>query len=99
VGGGDFRGDCASAASVGLIPVTSPIELAGAVISRRTTGLATLTVLVPLAEIADYQSRLKALTGREGAYLRELSHYDRSPRAASRSWQSPTVRDRMRSEA
>lgn len=76
MGGGDFRGDCASAASVGLIPVMSPIELAGTVISRRTTGLATLTVLVPLAEIADYQSRLKALTGREGAYLMELSHYD-----------------------
>ena len=44
----------------------SPIELAGAVISRRTTGLATLTALVPPAEIADYKSRLKALTGREG---------------------------------
>jgi len=42
-------------------------------------GLATLTALVPLAEISDYQSRLKALTGGEGAYLMELSHYDPVP--------------------
>ncbi len=42
-------------------------------------GLATLTALVPLAEITDYQSRLKALTGGEGAYLMELSHYDPVP--------------------
>jgi len=34
---------------------------------------------VPLAEISDYQSRLKALTGGEGAYLMELSHYDPVP--------------------
>ncbi len=39
-------------------------------------GLATVTALVPLAEVADYQSRLKALTGGEGAYMMELSHYD-----------------------
>ena len=42
-------------------------------------GRATLTVLVPLVEISDYQSRLKALTGGEGAYLMELSHYDPVP--------------------
>jgi elongation factor G len=42
-------------------------------------GRATLTALVPLAEISDYQSRLKALTGGEGAYLMALSHYDPVP--------------------
>ena len=42
-------------------------------------GLATLTALVPLAEITDYQSRLKALTGGEGAFQMELSHYDPVP--------------------
>ena len=42
-------------------------------------GLATLSALVPLAEISDYQSRLKALTGGEGAYQMELSHYDPVP--------------------
>jgi elongation factor G len=40
---------------------------------------ATVTALVPLAEVSEYQSRLKALTGGEGAYAMELSHYDPVP--------------------
>jgi elongation factor G len=40
---------------------------------------ATLSALVPLAEVSEYQSRLKALTGGEGAYAMELSHYDPVP--------------------
>jgi elongation factor G len=40
---------------------------------------ATLLALVPLAEVSEYQSRLKALTGGQGAYTMELSHYDPVP--------------------
>jgi len=40
---------------------------------------AALTALVPLAEITEYQSRLKSLTGGEGVYSMELSHYDPVP--------------------
>jgi elongation factor G len=40
---------------------------------------ATVEALVPLAEISEYQLRLKALTGGEGAYAMELSHYDPVP--------------------
>lgn len=40
---------------------------------------ATLMAFVPLAEISEYQSRLKALTGGQGAYTMELSHYDPVP--------------------
>jgi len=40
---------------------------------------AALQALVPLAEISEYQSRLKALTGGQGAYTMELSHYDPVP--------------------
>ena len=40
---------------------------------------ATLNAFVPLAEITEYQSRLKALTGGQGAYTMELSHYDPVP--------------------
>jgi len=40
---------------------------------------ATLNAFVPLAEISEYQSRLKALTGGQGAYTMELSHYDPVP--------------------
>ncbi|MDY6945156.1 MAG: elongation factor G [Pseudomonadota bacterium] len=38
-----------------------------------------ISALVPLAEINDYQSRIKSLTGGEGAYTMELSHYDPVP--------------------
>ncbi|HEX8754795.1 MAG TPA: elongation factor G, partial [Steroidobacteraceae bacterium] len=41
--------------------------------------LATVSALVPLAEISDYQTRLKALTGGQGTYAMELSHYDPVP--------------------
>ena len=34
---------------------------------------------VPLAELADYQSRLKSITGGEGAFTMELSHYEPVP--------------------
>jgi elongation factor G len=40
---------------------------------------ATLRALVPLAEVSEYQSRLKALTGGQGAYTMELRHYDPVP--------------------
>ncbi|HET9106172.1 MAG TPA: elongation factor G [Steroidobacteraceae bacterium] len=40
---------------------------------------ATVSALVPLAEISDYQTRLKALTGGQGSYSMELSHYDPVP--------------------
>ncbi len=69
-------------------PATSIGDITGDLATKRARingnnalpgGLATLTALVPLAEITDYQSRLKALTGGEGAYLMELSHYDPVP--------------------
>lgn len=42
-------------------------------------GRTTLSALVPLAEVSEYQSRLKALTGGEGTYSLQLSHYDPVP--------------------
>jgi len=38
-----------------------------------------ISAMVPLAEINDYQSRLKSLTGGEGSFTMELSHYDPVP--------------------
>jgi elongation factor G len=38
-----------------------------------------IAALVPLAELTDYQSRVKSLTGGEGSYTMELSHYDPVP--------------------
>jgi elongation factor G len=40
---------------------------------------ARISALVPLSEINDYQSRLKSLTGGEGIFTMELSHYDPVP--------------------
>jgi elongation factor G len=40
---------------------------------------ATVRALVPLAEITEYQSRLRSLTGGSGAYTMEISHYDPVP--------------------
>jgi elongation factor G len=48
--------------------------------SHALTGHRTrIAALVPVAELADYQARLKSLTGGEGAYTMELSHYDPVP--------------------
>jgi elongation factor G len=38
-----------------------------------------INALVPLAELTDYQSRLKAITGGQGSYTMTLSHYDPVP--------------------
>jgi len=38
-----------------------------------------ISALVPLAEITDYQARVKSLTGGEGTFTMELSHYDPVP--------------------
>jgi elongation factor G len=34
---------------------------------------------VPLAEVTDYQTELKAMTGGQGRYAIEFSHYDAVP--------------------
>jgi elongation factor G len=48
--------------------------------SHALTGHRTrIAALVPVAELPDYQARLKSLTGGEGAYTMELSHYDPVP--------------------
>ncbi len=43
------------------------------------TGMLNLSALVPLAELEDFQSRVKSLTGGEGSYAMQLSHYDPVP--------------------
>jgi len=42
-------------------------------------GRAEITAMVPLSELQDYLSRLKAITGGEGSYTMDLSHYDPVP--------------------
>ena len=40
---------------------------------------------VPLAELSDYQNRLKSLTGGEGSYTMQLSHYEAVPPAVQKN--------------
>jgi elongation factor G len=42
-------------------------------------GMMMLNGLVPLAELDNFQQRLKALTGGQGSYTLELSHYEQVP--------------------
>jgi elongation factor G len=75
-----------------LLSITAPASAIGDVTGDLATKRAringnsalpgqrtTLMAYVPLAEVSEYQSRLKALTGGQGAYTMELSHYDPVP--------------------
>jgi len=42
-------------------------------------GRTTITALVPLSELENYQSKLKSMTGGEGSYSIAFSHYDPVP--------------------
>jgi elongation factor G len=44
-----------------------------------SAGQAIIEGQVPLKELGNYQSRLKSITGGEGSYVMELSHYDPVP--------------------
>jgi elongation factor G len=39
---------------------------------------------VPLAELGDYQTTLKSLTGGEGTFAMELDHYEKTPPAVQK---------------
>jgi elongation factor G len=67
-------------ASIG--DVTSDLSTRRARISGQDTlpgGRSQISALVPLAELQDYLPRLKAITGGEGSYTMDLSHYDPVP--------------------
>ena len=89
------------------VPLDAVGDVTGDLASRRgevqgTGGEATLleghTVVrarVPLAEISTYQSRLNALTGGQGRYTYEESHYAAAPptvqQALTQAWQPQDV--------
>ncbi len=66
---GDLTGDLAG--KRGHVTGTQP----------RGPGSMAITGCVPLAELEDYQSRLKSLTGGQGAYTMVFSHYAQVPPA------------------
>ena len=44
-----------------------------------STGALTVLAQAPLSELASYQSRLNSLTGGQGRYTLEFSHYEQVP--------------------
>jgi elongation factor G len=42
-------------------------------------GALAVTGLAPLAELDNYAARLKSMTGGQGAWSMELSHYEQAP--------------------
>jgi elongation factor G len=69
-------------------PSTSMGDITGDLATKRgrisgnnslSGGRVSISALVPLAELNEYQSRLKSLTGGEGTYTMDLSHYDPVP--------------------
>ena len=45
----------------------------------QSAGVSTITAITPLSELKEYQTRLKSLTGGQGSYSIELSHYEPAP--------------------
>ena len=45
----------------------------------QTGGQVTISGQVPLANLSDYQTRLKSMTGGTGSYTMQFSHYDPVP--------------------
>lgn len=64
---GDITGDLSSRRG----RVTGQDMLAG--------GMITIKAQVPLSEVANYNSQLKSVTGGQGSYAMELSHYEPTP--------------------
>jgi elongation factor G len=62
----------------------------GQINGTQSDGNGALTVVgqAPLSELASYQSRLNALTGGQGRYTLEFSHYEPVPPAVQRELQS-----------
>ncbi|HEX6828874.1 MAG TPA: elongation factor G, partial [Burkholderiales bacterium] len=80
------------------VPEASMGDITGDLSSRRgqvsgtdslRAGMVSITGVVPLAEVASYQSRLKSLTGGHGSYQLEFSRYEPAP---------PTVQAQLKSE-
>ncbi|UCD69960.1 MAG: elongation factor G, partial [Betaproteobacteria bacterium] len=71
-----------------MVPQEAIGDISGDLASRRgqvsgndalSGGMMKLTGKVPLAELDNYQSRLKSITGGAGSYAIEFSHYEQVP--------------------
>lgn len=70
------------------VPESAMGDITGTLASKRARisgtetlrgGLVTVNAQAPLSELADFQTELKSVTGGEGSYTMEFSHYDPVP--------------------
>jgi elongation factor G len=70
------------------VPAENVGDITGDLASRRGRpqgqdmlpgNMAVISAVVPLAELADYSSRLSSITGGQGSYAMEFSHYETVP--------------------
>jgi elongation factor G len=80
-----------------MVPADNMGDIAGDLSSRRGRVVSTDVVSggrmmisgqAPLAEMTDYQSRLKSVTGGEGSYNMEFAHYEPAPAAIQKQLMS-----------
>lgn len=71
-----------------IVPDASMGDVTGSLSSRRGRingsesmkgGMIAISGQVPMSEVGDYQSELKSMTGGQGSYTMEFSHYDPVP--------------------
>ena len=71
-----------------IVPADNVGDIQGDLASRRGRpqgqdvlpgNMASIKAIVPLAELADYNSRLSSITGGQGSYSMEFSHYEVVP--------------------
>ena len=55
-------------------------------------GMAQVKAQAPLSEVMQYQSQLKSVTGGQGSFVMELSHYEPVRRRSSSRWPHSTSR-------
>jgi elongation factor G len=53
-----------------------------------TSGMTTISGLVPLSELVNYQSKIKSITGGRGSFSTSFSHYDPAPAKTQHELQS-----------
>ena len=70
------------------VPAENMGDITGDLASRRGRvsgqdmlpgNMTVIKALVPLSEVTQYNSQLKSVTGGQGSYSMELSHYDPTP--------------------
>ena len=64
-----------------MLPKRKPASRRGQITGTqaRSAGFVAIQAQIPLAELDGYQGRLKSLTGGQGSYSMEFSHYAQAP--------------------